>query len=306
MKKILLVTLLSFLIARQSICQDQDGVFATNPRAAEFHTEDITQFWKLFDQFDTKLSGDILQTEYIDKGTIGLKGFISNRIESGKHLSKVVKSEKEYYIYVRPFTLAIDNKKELLYTSFEKLKQLYPPAVFPDVYFVIGANNSGGTTFDKGLIIGAERFGRPNDKHKPVVDIENVHLIVTHESIHFQQKYATDNSLLAQTIREGAADFLCELTTGENSGNKEMYAYGDSHMKELWEEFKSRMNQSDWTGWLYSQKDKSRPRDLGYWMGYKICKSYYEKSSDKQQAVYDILNIQDFKKFIELSEFSGE
>jgi hypothetical protein len=99
---------------------------------------------------------------------------------------------------------------------------------------------------------------------------------------------------------------LCELAAGEHSGNKEMYAYGNSHTKELWEEFKSRMNQNDWTGWLYYQRDKSRPKDLGYWMGYKICKSYYEKASDKQQAIHDILNIQDFKKFIELSEFNGE
>jgi hypothetical protein len=63
------------------------------------------------------------------------------------------------------------------------------------------------------------------------------------------------------------------------------------------------MNQSDWTGWLYYQKDKSRPKDLGYWMGYKVSQAYYNNASDKQQAVYDILNIQDFKKFLAQSGF---
>lgn len=280
--------------------------FSVNPDSVVFHTTDIHNFWKLFDQYHSKIPGDVLQTEYIDKGSLGVKGFVKNRIESGKNLSKVVKSELDYYAYIRPFTLSIDSKKEQFYQCFKKLKQLYPAAVFPDVYFVIGANNTGGTTFDSGLIIGAERFGKQNDKHKPPLDIENVHRVITHESIHFQQKYSKDNSLLAQAIREGAADFICELITGEHSSNKEMYAYGDSHVKELWEEFKSKMYQNDWTGWLYYQKDKSRPKDLGYWMGYKICKSYYNNSTDKQQAVHDMLNIQDFKMFIETSKFIGE
>lgn len=280
--------------------------FSVTPDSVVFHTTDIHNFWKLYDQFHSKIPGDVLQTEYIDKGSPGVKGFVKNRIESGKNLSKVVKSEQDYYEYIRPFTISIDNKKDQFYQCFEKLKLLYPPAVFPDVYFVIGANNTGGTTFDKGLIIGAERFGKQNEVHKPPLDIENVHRVITHESIHFQQKYIKDNSLLAQAIREGAADFLCELVTGDHSSNKEMYAYGDSHVKELWEEFKSKMHQTDWTGWLYFQKDKSRPKDLGYWMGYKICKAYYTNSTDKQQAVYEILNIQDFKSFIDKSKFIAE
>lgn len=291
-------------VQAQEKTPESKTVFTTTPREAKFHTEDIVEFWKLMDQYGSKISGDALQTEYIDKGSIGVKGFVKNRIESGKHLSKVVKSEMDYYQYVRPFTLSIDQKKELFYTCFEKLKQLYPAAVFPDVYFVIGANNTGGTIFDKGLIIGAEKFGKPDNTHKPPLDIENLHRVVTHESIHFQQKYAPDNSLLAQAVREGAADFLCELVTGDHSNNKEMYAYGESHKKELVEEFISRMNQNDWSGWLYYQNNKSRPKDLGYWMGYKICKAYYENSVDKQKAIEEILTIKNFKEFFEESGFN--
>jgi hypothetical protein len=278
--------------------------FTANPREAQFHTEDIKQFWELMDQYDSKPSGSILQSEYLEKGSIGLKGFVRNRIESGKNLSKVVRNEIEYYQYIRPFTLSIDDKREQFYQYFENLKQLYPAAIFPDVYFVIGANNTGGTIFDKGLIIGAEKFGKPNAIHKPSLDNENVHRVISHELIHFQQQYVRDNSLLAQTIKEGTADFLCELITGGYSSNKEMYAYGEAHKKELWQEFTSKMYQSDWNGWLYFQKDKSRPKDLGYWMGYKICKAYYENSIDKQKAIVEILTIKDFKAFLEKSGFN--
>jgi len=309
MKNILVTTILSLLFIQTAFGQppaETESSFPSDPRAVTFYTDDVKQFWKLVDQYPDKLTGNILQSQYIDIGTIGLKGFIQNRIESGKHLSKVFAGSRDYYLYVRPFTLSIDEKKERFYQCFEKFEELYPPAVFPDVYFVIGANNTGGTTFPQGLIIGAERFGKPGDGHHPPIDIDAVDKLITHESVHFQQRYAKDNSLLAQCVREGAADFICELVTGKHSGSIETYAYGDSHLEELWQEFAGRMYESDWKGWLYYQKDSSRPKDLGYWMGYRICKAYYNASADKQQAIADILNIQDFRKFLEISKFNGK
>jgi hypothetical protein len=32
-------------------------------------------------------------------------------------------------------------------------------------------------------------------------------------------------------------------------------------------------------------------KDLGYFMGYKICKSYYDRSTDKKQAIKDIIEM---------------
>jgi hypothetical protein len=280
-----------------------DG-FTNNPSEAKFHTDDITTFWQVFDQHSPKLPGEVLQKEYLDKGSPGLKGFIRNRIESGKYLSKTVRSQLGYYTYVRPFTLSIAQKKERLYECFLNLKKLYPAAVFPDVYFVIGANNTGGTTFSQGLIIGAERFGKTTDTYQPALDIDEVDEVVAHELVHFQQKYAKDNSLLAQCIREGAADFICELIAGSHT-NQETYQYGHAHQAELWQEFQAKMYHNDWSEWLYYTKNKSRPKDLGYWMGYQICKAYYNRTTDKTQAISDILNIDDFRKFLEASGYTG-
>lgn len=307
--KRLLPGIILLLIFKTAISQlqssNQATAFPTNPRDAKFHTEDISTFWKVFDKYYPEISGDVLQQEYLDVGSIGVKGFIKNRIESGKNLSKEVRDKIKYYQWVRPFTVSIDEKKERLYECFENLKKIYSPAVFPDVYFVIGADNTGGAIFDKGLIIGAERYGKANNEFKPALDIESVDEVVAHELIHFQQKYVKDNSLLAQSIREGSADFICELIAGTHS-NKEKYVYGDSHKKELWEEFQSRMYKTDWTNWLYYSKDKSREKDMGYWMGYQICKAFYDRMTDKQKAVSDMLNIEDFKKFFETSGYNGE
>jgi hypothetical protein len=292
------ITLLLVTYAFGLCAQD----FNTDPGKAEFHTEDISLFWSVYDLVQPKPDGAAFQKIYLEAGSAGLKAFVPDRIESGKHLSKVIKDNLDYYKSIRESSLSIANKKERFYECFSSLKVIYPEAVFPDVYFVIGAKNSGGTTFDGGLIIGAEMFGETNATIQAPLDIDLVDEVVAHELIHFQQKYVKDNSLLAQSIREGSADFIAELIAGNHS-NKKIYVYGDAHEKELWTEFSKRMFDNDWNGWLYYQKDKSRPKDLGYWMGYKITKAYYDRAEDKSRAVHEILNIQDFKTFLEKSGY---
>jgi hypothetical protein len=41
-----------------------------------------------------------------------------------------------------------------------------------------------------------------------------------------------------------------------------------------------------------------RQSDLGYWMGYRITKSYYDRSPDKRKALNDIFHIRDFGRFL--------
>ena len=48
---------------------------------------------------------------------------------------------------------------------------------------------------------------------------------------------------------------------------------------------------------------KDRPADLGYYIGYKICESYYRNSSNKNQAVRDILEVKDFEQFLSASKY---
>ena len=163
---------------------------------------------------------------------------------------------------------------------------------------------SGGTTFDKGLIVGAEMFGQNKDGFQPIVNIDLVDELVAHELIHFQQNYKQDNSLLAQCILEGSADFIGELIAGDHI-NKATYVYGNAHEKQLWEEFLKVKDKSNYENWLYGSYDTSKAKDLGYWMGYKITKAYYDKSVDKDLAIKEILNIKDFSAFFEASGYNG-
>jgi len=298
MKKTVII-IFSFLLASSSLAQTR-----STPDSIKFHTEDIERFWKVFDKTSPKFDAKVFQKEYIDSGSVGLKGFLKYRIEDGKHLSKTIKSDVEYYKSIRESSLSIANRGEMFYECFAKLKNIYSRAVFPDVYFVIGAKNSGGTSFSGGLIIGAEMFGKPTETFSPNVNIEFIDEVVAHELIHFQQNYPINKTLLAQCIREGSADFICEIIAGSHS-NKIIHEYGNAHTQELWNEFLKAKDKTDWTNWLYYSKDKSRPKDLGYFIGYKITEAYYNQADDKTKAIDDILNIVDFNAFLNKSGYSG-
>ncbi len=278
----------------------QENEFSKDPKKVKFHTEDIDNFWETFDESYPELKAKDFQKNYINKGSLGLKGFLKHRIKNGKNLSKIVRNNLAHYQSIREGSLSIAERKDEFYEAFRKFKTLYPKAMFPDVYFVIGAKNSGGTVFANGIIIGAEMFGKSKGTTS-AIDLDYLTKVVTHESVHFQQNYPLDKSLLAQSIKEGSADFVTELISGKQVVNK----YGEEHEKELWQEFQQKMNGNNYIDWLYYNKDKSRPNDLGYWIGYKISKAYFDKRDDKKQAIDEILNIQDFKKFLKESGYSG-
>src|SRR5687768_12487332 len=101
------------------------GNFSANPDSVVFQTTDITNFWKVFDKAEPGFDAKIFQQEYIDIGSKGLQGFIKFRIESGKHLSKTIRSNLDYYKAIRESSLSIDKKKGAFYESFRKLKAIY-------------------------------------------------------------------------------------------------------------------------------------------------------------------------------------
>jgi len=284
-----------------------------DPEATEIVTSDLDHFWVALKNAGPDVNPETLTTLYLVPGSDGIKGFMKGRIKSAENLAKVIKSHQKYYNYIRVCTDSIAGMKNPIRKSLVKLKDLYPEAVFPPVYFVIGALNSGGTSSDNGLIIGAEMYGltpnTPQDELQPwlkavIKPVSQVPHIVAHELIHFQQQYSDDASLLAASVKEGSADFIAELISGRHI-NPHVHDFANPKEKELWLEFKARMNKADYTEWLYGPSS-GRPNDLGYWMGYKITKAYYDQAQDKKIAIHDILNIKDFNKFLDKSGYASK
>lgn len=279
----------------------------TNPNEVRLVTSDIDHFWLAYDMSEGKTTEekiDIFESEYFAKGSIGLKDFIDSRIESAEGLVEVIEAKPKYYASIRESSTRVLELTDQIRGYMHNWKKLYDKAVFPDVYFLIGKMNSGGTTSSNGLLIGTEISCRTDNLPKDELNewylevlkpVEDIPFIVIHELIHTQQAYDfRENTLLGHSVFEGAADFLGELATGKHI-NPHLHSYGEAHETELWESFSNEMLQTDFSNWLYNGGNSTgaRPADLGYYVGYKICEAYYEKTADKKTAIEDILAIKD-------------
>ena len=283
-----------------------------DPEAAQFITSDIDHFWRAYDKAGPNNACAVFQDEYINKGSIGLRDFVQLRIDSACTLANWVARHPLYYASIRPITQRIPSFTPQVRQSFRKLKELYPAAVFPNVYFVIGRMNSAGTVSYNGLLIGAEMYGQTPDMpsseltewHKAVLqNIDKLPGIVAHELIHFQQPEHEHATLLSQSIVEGSADFVGELISGQRI-NSVAHEYGDKHERELWTEFKQTMHGVDTSAWLYNGDNaKTRPADLGYYIGFKIAEAYYAKSPDKKAAIREILQVTDYDQLLKASGY---
>ena len=287
-----------------------------DPYKAQLVTEDIPRFWRAYDlaAHDTTHAVEIFQREYFDQASPGLRDYFDLKIKSVPKFVANQRRKARYYRSIRSLTLRVDSMKPQILAGFVKLKELYPAARFPNVYFVIGRWTSGGTASRRGLLIGTDM-----ECLAPGVDARELTLwernnagtfavlpsLVAHEHIHFLQKDGLNRSLLRGAIKEGMADFLAELTTGRNP-NARLQAYGLAHEAQLWAAFTKEMGSTNWSNWIANstQETTDKPADLGYFVGYRICQSYYERVADKKQAVHDLLNISDYPTFLTESGYA--
>ena len=231
-------------------------------------------------------------------------------------LVRAVDRLPKYYASIRPSTMRVKAMEKRMRRAFVKFRSIHPDAVFPDVYFLVGVLNSGGTTAKSGLLIGNEMYGR--SKGTPdaeltdwlravLAPIDKLPGIVAHESCHYNQDLARpQQTVLAKSIAEGSCDLIGELISGQNI-NEHLKAYARDHGPRLRADLQADRDKTDLARWMYNGSTiKDRPADLGYLVGYLISRSYYERAKDKRRAVRDILNIKDYDAFLEESGFAAE
>ncbi|MEN2488890.1 DUF2268 domain-containing putative Zn-dependent protease [Flavobacterium sp. B11] len=288
MKLNLIFATLFIIVSNSNFAQSN---FSENPLDAVFETKDSKNFWNAYDNMEKSKGNPFI--EYMEKGSQGVKAFTENRIINADSLFAVVKKRKADYELSRNVLNSISTKEKRVRAIYSALKYWYPKAKFPPIYFVYGRFNSGGTSAPEGIIVGTEMLQ----------NLDGVSGLIAHELIHYQQNITGKDMLLKWCLMEGGADFIGELISGE-SIDSFSYKYGAQHKDKLCEEFVSKLKNTEYIDWLYATSKKDdRPNDLGYWMGYKIIESYFNKQKDKQKAIDEILNIKDPLQFLQQSGF---
>lgn len=289
-----------------------------DPERARFVTDDLRHFWEAFDARATLGTQRALDSLYYARATPGLADFRRLRLQDSLGLARTVDRATAYYASTRASMARIATQEGELRAMLRRFRAIYPAAVFPDVYFVVGRLSTGGTTSQNGLLIGAEMYGRTADSllgpplsdwHRAVIrPVEELPAIVLHELMHFQQRQIS-TTLLGRALYEGIADFAGELVSGRNI-NAVALAYLGANEASLRKEFLAAKDSTDVGRWLYNgSQSADRPADLGYAVGYRIAAAYYARQEDKAAAVRRMLGLSgltDARRFLEESGWAAD
>ncbi|MEJ7557298.1 MAG: DUF2268 domain-containing putative Zn-dependent protease [Pedobacter sp.] len=284
------------------------------------YTSDIDRFWIAYDSvkttIDTAIQRNYMQKLYIDKGSEGLQAFMKARDYDAELWVHIINKYPKFWTSIRKNTLQAKRDAKRIEVSINQFRKLYPELRPAKMYFTIGGLRSGGTTTNDMVLVGAEiatadqttDAAELSDWLKNVFKNQqgaNLVSVNVHEYVHTQQQ-PKGQTLLAQSIREGSADFISEVVTGKIDSSA-YTVYGRQHEARLRELFKLEMFSTETSNWLYNGSNAPHA-DLGYFMGYAICQSYYKNQPDKRKAIKDIIelnyqNLQLLNDFLTASKY---
>lgn len=308
MKKQTLLTIFSLFIFGLSFSQEKQTI----------ETKDIDNFWIAFDKLKSATtqndSIEIIQTNYIDQSTEYFKEFIRLRNFTAEEYVKLIGKYPKFWNSIRKETEKVKYRKAEIEKVLDIYEKTLPNFKRPNVCFAIGCLRTGGTVSDNLILIGTEISASTLETEKSELSpwlksvigtFGDIVSMVSHETIHTQQKMGKLKNLVEFTINEGVADFLSEKIAGFNI-NKTSFAYGQKNDCILRQDFIKDFSKSktDISNWLYNgSKSIDRPADLGYYIGYKIAEEYYNRSKDKTKAISILLDRKNYMKIFKKSDY---
>ncbi len=298
----------SFLVASSvSVAQELDFECTRKISEAKFVHDDVRNFIRaqemLTDEADTIA---VLEKEYFDKGTPGLREFIKKYGLSAESLLKAMRKHPEKYAALHSLLDAIKELESTVRGSLADLQRYMPDVVFPPTYFLVETHRGIGSGSAVGQLIAIDKWVPP---------LEEKTTMIIHEMVHLQQVMAVgypkylalfgnEKNLLGLCIREGTAEFFAHLATGRITQDKAL-EYTLEHEERLWKWLAQEMDGAETGDWMWRKPaDPDQPYHVGYAMGYRIVEAYYNQASDRAQAVKDILSVTDYTSFLENSHYA--
>lgn len=260
---------------------------------------DVERFYRLYDSSGGHPSADQLQHDYLDPGSEGLHHLAEMRGVTGARIAETLAKHPEIYTNARRCLAVLPRVRERVAEALRKLGQLYPEARFPPVTVAVSRGKPVGVGSPAaGVMIGLEALCA-TDWMNPDVEDRFVH-VIAHEYAHVQQVRALvddeNPTVLEASLVEGIADLVGELISGR-TGYANLAESVPGHEREIETAFLADQDDTDLSHWLYnSTADKQN--DIGYWVGYRIARAYYDRAPDKKRALKELLEMTDPKAIL--------
>lgn len=296
--------LAALIMTAMLLCTSAPPLSAANAAAARtvepvIQIDDVERFYRIYEAANGHPTAQQLQRDYLDAGTEGLHQFAKMRRITGEAIAATLAARPQIYSNAKRCTAVLPRVRERLRIALRKLGDLYPQARFPPVTIAIGRGKPVGIGSPaSGVQIGLEALCATNWLNADVED--RFVTVIAHEYVHVQQVQALVDdekpTVLSMSLIEGAADFVGEQISGGVS-----YAYLNDMTRgreqEIETAFVADMKSRDLSHWLYNSTP-DKPSDLGYWVGYRIVKSYYQHAADQRRALREIIEMSDPERFL--------
>lgn len=278
------------------------GLYANPVRAQSsvvLDISDVELFYRLYDATDGRPSAEDIQSRYIDPGSQGLRIFFDARRTTAARVAEAIVSRPEIYQRARTCSSVLPQVKTKVDAALETFVSLYPEARLPTVTLAVGRGRpiAIGSSVT-GIQVGLEALCS-TDFIEPDIERRFVGVLV-HEYVHAQQNPAltekTGLTILETALLEGGAEFVTELLTGRPA-----YTYFEPLVRgqeqDIEARFRADMSKTELSDWFYNSTAE-KPADIGYWVGYRITKRYYDGMPDKKAALKNILEVSDAYAFL--------
>ena len=272
-------------------------------RGPEIRLGDVDLFYRVYSAAAGHPSAEQLDRDYLQAGSAGLHEFARLRNVTGARIAAALAEHPEYYTGARKCLEALPAVKRRLTVSFARLAKLYPEVAFPPVTILVGRGRPVGITNPSGVSVGLEALCMAEFMN-PDPEDRFVH-VIAHEYGHIQQSAAGQKDLepgdpgatvLAMSLMEGAGELTAMLISGDvaNHGPADQ---ARGHEVEIGRRFLADQDKTDLSAWMYNARPGA-PGDLGYYIGFRILKAYYDRTRDKHRALADIYAMRDPKALL--------
>lgn len=265
-------------------------------------TDDVDLFYRLYDANGGQPSAEQLQRDYLDAGSEGLRHLARVRNVTGVRMADAIAARSEIYVEARRCAELLPKVRERVDTALKEFARRSPEARFPPVTVAVGRGRPVAIGSPaNGVQVGLEALCAATFIN-PEIEDRFVGVLV-HEYVHTQQSPAMTEdqalTVLEVSLAEGAAEFLTEVLSGAPA-----YAYFGpltaGRELEIETRFAADVDKTELSDWVYNSTPQA-PGDLGYWVGYRIARAYYQHAVDKEAAFREILGLNDAKAFLAAS-----
>lgn len=264
-------------------------------------TLDVDRFYALYDDPALFAAPDVLAARYLADASPGLREYMAMRRITPERVAKALREKPDLYRDARGCAQKLGPIRTRLGTATDRLATLYPAAIFPPITIALSRGAPVAAANGKGLYVSLEalcaaKFLEADDENR------FVH-VIAHEYVHAQQPLAQvedrEETVLRAALIEGAAEFVAEQISG-SVGYTHLQRWTKGRETAIEQAFLAEKDgKAIGSRWLYNQRgSEDWPGDLGYWVGYRVAKSYYNRAPDKAAAIREIIEMRDPAAFL--------